>query len=139
MIKTAGTTTNFVVTYQDTDFTGNPHYFQNAERRATSLLATCETDFSILQSWFGLHDGFGTSNRVTLQVEPASWAINYGYKDDGTSLMRLNPFDGFAGQEAADDAVQSLFVAEMIEILMDYRNKKSAWWAVRQSMVEHQA
>ena len=118
-IKTVGTTTNFVVTYQDTDTTGNiPRLFQNAERRAANLLATCEEDFSILKSWFGLQDGFGAKNPVTLQVETASWASNNGYKSDKTTLIRINPFDNAASQEDADDAVQSLFVAEMIEILM---------------------
>lgn len=131
MIQTEGTTTNFVVKYEDTNFATNPpSAFKNVQRRAQQLLATCESDFYVLRSWFGLNDGFGASNRVTLQVEPASYARNFGYKSDGTSFIRMNPFDDFAVQEQADDAVQSLFVAEMIEILMDYRNikNKSVSW-----------
>jgi hypothetical protein len=133
VIQTLGTTTNFVIKYQDTDFSTNPpRPFANAQRRAQQLMATCEDDFRELRGWFAINDGFGPSNRVTLQVEPDTLAHNYGYKSDGTTFCRMNPFDGFAVQEQADDAVQGLYVAEIIEVLMDYRNiknKKVSWHA----------
>src|SRR5216684_4335523 len=79
LIQTLGTTTNFLVTFQDTDpVTNQP--LANAQRRAEQLMATCESDFAQVRGWFGINDGFGTSNRVTLQVEPESLARNYGYK-----------------------------------------------------------
>jgi hypothetical protein len=117
MIRTLGTTENFVIKYEDS--------FAHAERRAEQLKATCESDFDVLKGWFGVTDGFGSTNRTILQVETEHLARNGGYKNDGTSFIRMDPCDGAAVQEEGDDAVQSLFVAEMIEILMSHRNKKT--------------
>jgi hypothetical protein len=126
MIQTVGTTTNFIIKYQDTDYSTNPpRLFVNALRRAQQLMATCEADFHTLRGWFGINDGFGPSNLVILQVETETLARNYGYKSDGTTFIRMNPFDSASDQALADDAVQGLFVAEAIEVLMDYRNKKN--------------
>src|SRR3978361_45100 len=126
MIQTVGTTTNFIIKYQDTDYSTNPpRLFVNALRRAQQLMATCEADFRTLRGWFAINDGFGPSNLVTLQVETESLERNYGYKADGTTFIRMNPFDSASDQALADDAVQGLFVAEAIEVLMDYRNQKN--------------
>lgn len=126
MIQTFGTTENFVIKYEDTNFaTTPPTPFLHSKRRAEELMATCESDFYVLKSWFGATDGFGSANRTTLQVEPANLASNNGYRTDGSSLIRMDPLDGAAVQAEGDDAVQSLFVAEMIEILMGYRNHKT--------------
>ena len=127
MIQTLGKTANFVINYQDTNFATNPPTpYVNVLQRAQQLKATCEADFSQLRSWFEINDGFGSSNLVTLQIEPASYGQNFGYKSDGTTFVRVNPFDSSTNQEQANDAVQSLFVAEIIEVLMDYRNIKAA-------------
>ncbi len=59
----------------------------------------------------------------------ASLAIT-GYKTGGATFIRMDPLNTFANQEQADDGVQGLFVAEIIEVLMDYRNiknKKVSW------------
>ena len=90
MIQTLGTTTNFLVTFQDTDpVTNQP--LANAQRRAEQLMATCESDFAQVRGWFGINDGFGPSNRATLQVEPESLARNYGYKTGGATFIRMDP------------------------------------------------
>lgn len=122
MIQTLSSTTNFVIKYDDT--------FINAKRRAEQLQSTCESDFDVLRSWFGISDGFGSSNRVTLQIEHATLAYNNGYHSDGASFIHIDPLDSHPVQEQADDGVQALFVAEMIEVLMDLRNIRahSASW-----------
>lgn len=125
MIQTLDKTENFIVQYEDA--------FVNAKRRAEQLLTTCESDFHVLKIWFGINDnyGFGFSNLVTIRIEsdpdPKKKALgrNYGYHDNRSSLIRIDPLDVIpVTQDEADDAVQCIFVAEMIEILMDYRNKK---------------
>ncbi|MBB5339524.1 hypothetical protein [Tunturiibacter gelidoferens] len=126
MIQTLGNTTNFTINYQDTNYTTNPPTpFVNVLQRAQQLKATCEADFTQLRSWFAIHDGFGPTNLVTLQIEPDSYAHNFGYKSDGTTFVRMNPFDSSTNQDQANDAVQALFVAEIIEVLMNYRNIKA--------------
>ena len=117
MIQTLGQTTNFTVTYQDT--------FPNALQRAQALKQQCESDFGQLKTIFGVSAGFGSSNRVTLRVDQASLASNNGYHSDGSSAMVINPFDTLANQAQADDAVQALFVAEIVEVLMSYNNQHS--------------
>jgi hypothetical protein len=65
-------------------------------------------------------------------VEPEALARNYGYKTGGATFIRMDPLNNFANQEQADDGVQGLFVAEIIEVLMEYRNiknKKISWHA----------
>jgi hypothetical protein len=84
-VQTLGQTTNFTVKYQDT--------FPNAQQRAQALKDRCETDFAQLKAIFGVTAGFGSSNRVTLRVDQASLAVNYGYKSDGSTLVVMNPFD----------------------------------------------
>jgi hypothetical protein len=114
MIKTLGTTANFTVEYQDN--------FPNAKQRGQKLIETCESEFSLLRSWFQNTTGFGPANRVTLQVEKASLAVNYGYHADGTTKIVMNPFDDQGTSSLADDAVQGLFIAEIIEVLMACRD-----------------
>src|SRR5258705_12605219 len=114
MIKTLDTTTNFIIEYQSN--------FANAKQRAERLLHTCEGGFSLLRSWFQNTDGFGPANRVTLQVEQAQLAVNYGYHTDSTTKIVMNPFDAQGTSSLADDAVQALFIAELIEVLMSCRN-----------------
>ena len=117
MIITLGHTTNFTYLYQDN--------FADAKRRAQALMATCEADFSQCQKLFGVTGGFGTSNRVTLRVDQASLANNNRYHTDGSMLIVMNPFDGSAQEDLADDGVRALFIAEFVEVLMSYRNYKT--------------
>lgn len=117
MIQTLGSTTNFTIQYQDN--------FPNAVNRAEKLMAGCEAYFAILRGWFNNNSGFGTTNRVTLLVDTEYLARNWGYHSDGTTKCKLEPFDSRGTSDNADDAVLGLFVAEIIEVLMDYQNQKS--------------
>lgn len=126
MIVTLGQTENFTVEYQDN--------FPDALRRAQALRHSCEFEFATLRQWFGVTRGFGSSNRVTLQVETASFASNHGYSENGKTIVIMNPFDTnhflapgeiAVSQSDADDAVLALFVAEIAEVLMSYNNKNS--------------
>ena len=131
MIVTLGQTDNFTIEYQDN--------FPDARRRAQALRNSCESEFAMLMQWFAVikhpdgTEAFGPSNRVTLQVETASFANNYGYHRDGTTKVIMNPFDTQhfpapgedVNQADADDAVLGLFVAEIVEVLMSYHNTRS--------------
>lgn len=117
MIQTLASTTNFTIEYQDN--------FPNAIHRAQKLKADAETEFAQLRSWFKNTTGFGTGNRVVLQVEQASLASNNGYHTDGTTKVVMNPFDNLGVSDLADDAVMGLFIAEIIEVLMSCRNSQT--------------
>jgi hypothetical protein len=124
MIQTLGTTTNFIIQYQDT--------YPNAKQRAQAIKANCESEFATLRSLFQNTKGFGATNRVTLQVEKASLASNNGYHSDGSTKIVMNPFDELGTSTVADDAVLSLYIAEIIEVLMTCRNVqtgKTTWHA----------
>jgi hypothetical protein len=105
-----GKTTNFSIRYQ-TDRS-------DALTRANALKATCEDDFKKLRQWFGITDGFGPSDRVTVTIDTARYGSNGGYIHDGKSSMLVNTFEGDGIY--ANDAVRAIFVAEMSEILMSY-------------------
>jgi hypothetical protein len=117
MIQKLAQTKNFVIQYQDT--------FSDAKRRAQALQKTVETDFAKVLGWFGVNSGFGPGNLVILSVDAASLAFNHGYKNNGTTLVQMNPFQGGLNQDLADDAVRALFIAEIVEVLMDYNNQVS--------------
>jgi hypothetical protein len=120
VIVTLGQTDNFTYEYQTVNSQTNQP-FRDTLRRAQGLQQTCENDFAQLQSWFAgvIQTGFGPGNRITLLVDLASLARNNGFHPDGSSLVTINPFDGYANESLADDAVRALFVAEIIEVLMD--------------------
>jgi len=121
-IQTLGQTTNFTVTFEDS--------LATASRRAGVLLAGIEDDLNTLLGWFGLdHTGFGSSNRITVQVQTQSLARNNGYHSDGTMLITLDSLEGGGANAVGDDGAMALFVAEMSEVLMSYRaQKKNGNW-----------
>jgi len=128
MIKTLGQTANFVIQYQDS--------FTDALRRAQALQHAVEGDFAKLLNWFDISGrNFGPGNRVTLSVDQEALAKNYGYKRNGLTFVRMDPFQGASDQGRADDAVRALFVAEIVEVLMSYNNEiiNKVGWAPRQS------
>ena len=84
-IETLVETENFVIVYQ----VGH----RNGKRRAQALADACERDFAELKSWFKVTKGFGPSNRVTLLVDTASYARNWGYRSDGTTKVVIDTFD----------------------------------------------
>lgn len=121
-VQTLGQTSNFTVTFEDT--------LPTASRRAQVLLAGVESDLDTLLGWFGLdHTGFGSKNRITVQVQTDTLAHNNGYKTDGKMLVTLDSLEGAGPNAVGDDGAMALFVAEMSEILMSYRaqNKGGKW------------
>src|SRR5215475_1195448 len=105
-------------------FFGGP--IGDAFARVMALAATCEADFQTLRNLFAVPGGFGPSNRVSVSIDPTIGAKslegwNNGYHSgDGKSEIQIVPFPGDPNGDAAARAV---FVAEMSEIFMTYRNK----------------
>jgi hypothetical protein len=94
--------------------------FGAAWARANALAATCECDLATLQKWFGVSGGFGPANKVTVRLDASISAFALGrYASDGSSTIIIVPFTQAAN---ADEAARAVFVHEMFEILMDYRN-----------------
>lgn len=129
-IQTLGQTPFFTVTYEDT--------LSQAQRRAQALIAGVDDDLRTLFDWFQLgHDGFGTTNRITVQVQTDSLAHNFGYKSDGTTLITLDSLESAGATAVGDDGAMGLFVAEMSEVLMSYRKlNKGGKWNASDSMGE---
>jgi hypothetical protein len=123
MIKTLGQTTNFTIKYQDD--------LPNAKHRAHKLMGVIESDFSTLRAWFKNVDGFGPSNRITVQLEGSQgggW--NQGYSSSGKTKIVADPYDANGTDPVADDCVMGIFVAEAIEVLMSWLNQhtgKTTW------------
>ena len=124
-------TTNFSYNYADSL---NAADKAAAIAHANALAETCENDLVVLESMFGVSGGFGPSNRVTIVIDTiAGLGENFGYRGD--NKINIVPFTGYSDGDAATRAV---FVAEMAEILMDYRNQKTevTTWIANNSMGE---
>jgi hypothetical protein len=113
----AGQTQHFIVTFADETDT-------DAYLRAQAILATCEADLAILQSWFCCV--FNASNAIWVHVAPGvehGGAGNYGYNSTGSSqiiiigtLKSPTPIPN----PVFNDYARMAFVAELAEILMGY-------------------
>ena len=113
--------TNFQVQFENTEFT--PNELAIVRLRAKAILNGLEIDYAILCIWFGIAvgDGFGSTNRVFVTLtKNIRGASNSGYSTNNPK-MTVNANIG-----GTDDSVLSLFVSEMIEILMDYKGKWNA-------------
>jgi uncharacterized protein YaeQ len=107
--------TNFQVQYESTDYTQDELLI--LQPVAQALPNECEPDYATLCGWFGIPvgEGFGPGNRTVVTLtKNVRGASNTGYSPNN-SQMSVNPNLG-----GSADFVQSLFVAEMIEILMRY-------------------
>jgi hypothetical protein len=117
---------NFQVQFESTDFSKTE--LPAVQTRAAALPNQFEADFAILCGWFGIPvgPGFGPSNRVIVTLNKTiRGASNSGYST-ANSQMTVNVNLG-----GTQDSVQSLFVAEMIEILMSF---PGSWkWAAGDS------
>lgn len=135
--NTQGTTSNFVVMYETADRGANVAYTASQltaiQRRAQAILDTCESDYAILCNWFGIAvgDGFGSSNRVQVTLTTLKYggggslngAYNLGYGHP--SQIFINPYSSPGQADPSfDNEIPSLFVAELIEILM---SKQGTW------------
>ena len=107
----------------------NPAAFGEAFRRAAAVAATCESDLATLEDWFSVGGGLGPSNRIKVLFDNLDSGLgnNRGYHKNGGSQITIVPF---TGDPNADAAARAVFVAELAEILMDYRNqvtRRTSW------------
>lgn len=54
-------TTNFTIRY-------DPAVLPNSPKRADALRRVCESELAALEGWFGVSGGFGTGNRITINL-----------------------------------------------------------------------
>lgn len=112
-------TSNFQIQYDDSEYTGVGE-LAAVQSRALAFKNVCESDYSQLCGWFGIAvgAGLGPSNRVIVTLtKNVRGAVNFGYSENNPR-MNVNPELG-----ASDDFDLGLFVAELIEILMDYTGR----------------
>jgi hypothetical protein len=104
-----GATTNFVVFYAAS-------LGDNGPALADAVLATCESDYARLQTWFG---NIAIANLpFNVFIKPGSGGASHATCAD-TSMF----CDAFTGTDA--DLVRSLVVAEADEVFMD--NQGAGW------------
>ena len=94
--------------------------------RIMAVAATCEADFQKLLQLFQTPDVFGSNNRINVSIDPsiapAAAGVNHGYQENGQTQILIVPT--FAAGLNADAAARGVFVHEMAEVLMSYRNQK---------------
>jgi hypothetical protein len=118
-------TDSFTITFDDA--------FGTARVRAQAVAATCEHDLRILLGWFGIEGAFGPTDRITVAVgslsSPTALGDNWGYAENA-SLIQLGAFAWAFDEPILDGFAQSVFVAELAEVLMGARNHRlghSTW------------
>jgi hypothetical protein len=112
---------NFLVQFESAEYTSNE--LGIIRPRAQALPNGFEADYAKLCGWFGVAvgAGLGPANRVIVTLtKKIRGASNTGYSTSNPK-MTVNAVIG-----GSDDSVLSLFVAEMIEILMSYKGKWNA-------------
>lgn len=113
-MKVFGTTANFVIKYDDS--------FSDAVKGAAAVYSIVESEFAVLTGWFGITSGFGPSHVVTVALDRTDFGgVNNGYDSGG--LIHLQIQQGVTDDIVAAERTKSFFVAEFVEILMDYRNQ----------------
>ena len=135
-MATVTQTTNFIYTYDDTLSTAD-QTAAIARANALAAPASCEADLTTLQGWFNVSGGFGSPNQVTVLITKsiAGLGWNGGYQTGGKTQIKILPF---TGATSADAAARAVFVAEMSEVLMSYRNQQTpvTTWIANNSMGE---
>lgn len=122
-IKTAGSTTNFVIDYDDS--------LTNSQAGAQALLSAVENEFGVLTGWFNVPaSAFGTSNQITVTVNGTNGGgANQGYTTGGASYITVDPQSGNSDVATAQEIVKMTFVAEFVEILMTYHQETvTTYW-----------
>ena len=120
-IHNTTTTTNYIVQWDDSD----PN--SQSQAMASAIAAICESEHTALTGWFNITTGFGSSDRVTVTVQAISkgGANNFGYSSGGGSVINVNFLPGGFTASQADEIAKMMFVAELVEIFMDFNNQKS--------------
>jgi hypothetical protein len=120
-IHNTTTTTNYVVQWDDGDPNGQ------SQAMATAIAGICESEHTVLTGWFDITTGFGTSDRITVTVQSisAGGANNFGYSSGGNSVINVNFLPAGFTAAQADEIAKMMFVAELVEIFMDFNNQKS--------------
>ncbi len=121
-------TKNFSIEYDDSiDKDGNlacPH----ARARAEAVRQTCENDQMLLQGIFDVGDVFAATG-VTVKfggpLPPHADGYNVGYQSaPNRSTITINPESwSNMGDTRANERARAIFVHELAEILMSYRNQ----------------
>src|ERR1700729_2331492 len=136
-LQQAGTTTHFVLTYDDV--AGTP-----AQTGAAALLATVEKDLGHLRSYFPYTVKLGSDpiagNPVAIRVQDTTFNGQAGPQRGGASnsgniaapvpagkkpqqvLMLINAFGANTNAAAPSDYLRFLFIAEMTEQIMLFYN-----------------
>ncbi len=115
-VQQLAATTNFVVHYEDTT--------ANAQDHAVQVGAVCDYELNVLNAWFGIHNAFGPTDRINVFLEPIGGGFNHEYWSGGRSEIHVTDQRGsMIAENAKNEIVKSIFVAELVEILMSYNNK----------------
>jgi hypothetical protein len=136
-VQTVGTTTHFIVTYDDA--AGTP-----AQTNASALLATVEFDLFRLKTYFPYEAKLGTdplaSNPISIRLQDTNFQGQPGPQRGGGSnsgniaapgspgvkpqpvQMLINAFGANTNAAAPPDYVRFVFVAELTEQLMLFYN-----------------
>jgi hypothetical protein len=136
-VQTAGTTTHFIVTYDDAAGTA-------AQTNASALLATVEFDLFRLKTYFPYEAKLGTdplaSNPISIRLQDTNFQGQPGPQRGGGSnngniaapvspgvkpqpvQMLINAFGANTNAAAPPDYVRFVFVAELTEQLMLFYN-----------------
>ncbi|MGH9142786.1 MAG: hypothetical protein ACRD2I_16765, partial [Vicinamibacterales bacterium] len=120
-LHNTSTTTNYIVQWDD----GDPN--SQSQGMATAIAGICETEHTALTGWFNITTGFGSSDRITVTVQSisAGGANNFGYSSGGGSVINVNFLPAGFTDSQANEIAKMMFVAELVEIFMDFNNQKS--------------
>ncbi|GFG19229.1 hypothetical protein IFM5058_09847 [Aspergillus udagawae] len=119
-LKTLFISENFIVNYDDSNPSG--------KIMAQFVLDVCETELTELTKWFGLSNGFGSTNRIPVTIKPINRgaADNRGYRTDGSSYINIAPLSG--NRDYVEPVTHMLFVNELFELLMGQRDPDRNSW-----------
>jgi hypothetical protein len=120
-IHNTTTTTNYIVQWDDSD----PNNL--SQGMASAIAGICESEHTALTGWFNITTGFGASDRITVTVQSISsgGADNFGYSSGGGSVINVNFLPSGFSSAQANEIAKMMFVAELVEIFMDFNNQKS--------------
>jgi hypothetical protein len=119
VIADQGRSAHFVYKYET--------WWNGAQQRAAALQATCESDLARLEPLFDAAGAFDGGNTVTVVVDSQQDALgtNNGYHTDAGGWIKVDPWSYVPAAATADDGAREVFVAELAEVLMSFRNRRA--------------